>query len=43
MNNFANPMKIIKTNETLLRHLPGNRKRNSFVIVSFDNFQKIAS
>jgi hypothetical protein len=41
MNNFANSMKEIQTEETLLSHLSNDRQWRSFVVVSLDNFKEV--
>ena len=43
MDDLTHSMQVIKTDQTLLSHLPDNWQRSTFVIIPFDYFQQIAT
>ena len=43
MDHLAHSVEVVESNEALLGHLPNDRDRSSFVVVSLDDLQQIAA
>lgn len=43
VDDLAHSVQVVESDQALLRHLPDDWKRSSFVVVSFDYFQQVAA